>query len=256
MSKKPVNQKKAQQQEQENITLNNIFNTFLGGLVAECYLFILYRGYIAGSIDSLLAWHNVLQVLVWVGAAVLVGGGVLALVKKADGKLRKRGIFAAVLGAFFAISSWVAVTFFDTGVIAMCTIVPVLTVLALIYFLYQRECFVDTVMLSAALFVVWICGRGLDGLWSTVITVGAIGVIVLLAVSAVLVYRISRNEGKLGRWQLFAADVDWRVTYLAIAVSAALVLLGLFLPGMGYYLIWAAVLALFAEIAYYTSKMM
>lgn len=256
MSKKPVNQKKTQQQEQENITLNNIFNTFLGGLVAECYLFILYRGYVAGTINSLLTWHKILQVLVWVGAAVLVGGLVVALVKKADEKLRKRGVTAAVAGAFFAISSWVATTFFDTGVIAMCTIVPVLTVLALIYFLYQRECFVNTMMLSAALFVVWVCGRGLDGLWRTVITAGAIGVLALLAVSAVLVRKIQKNEGKLGRLQLFAADVDWRVTYLAIAVSAALVLLGLFLPGMGYYLIWVAVIALFAEIAYYTSKMM
>ncbi len=256
MSKKPVNQKNAQQQEQENIALNNIFNTFLGGLVAECYLFIVYRGYVAGSVNSLLTWHKILQVLVWVGAALLVGGGAVALLKKADEKLCKRAVSVTVAGAFFAISSWVATTFFDTGVIALCTIVPVLTVLALIYFLYQRECFANTMMLSAALFVVWVCGRGLDGMWSTVITAGAIGVLVLLAVSAVLVRKIQKNAGKLGRRQLFTADVDWRVTYLVIAVSAALVLLGMFLPGMAYYLIWAAVLALFAEIAYYTSKMM
>ena len=256
MSKKPVNHKSAKQQEQENITLNNIFNTFLGGLVAECYLFILYRGYIAGSVDSLLKWHSALQVLVWIGLAVMVLGGIVALVKKADEKLCKRSIGAAVIGAFLALSSWCATTFFDTGVIALCTIVPVLTVLALIYFLYQRECFVNTTMLSVALFVVWVCGKGLDGLWSMVVTAGAIGVVAALAVAALLVRKIQKNEGKLGRWQLFDADVDWRVTYLAIAVSAALVLLGLFLPGVTYYLIWVAVLALFAEIAYYTSKMM
>ena len=162
----------------------------------------------------------------------------------------------AVIGAFLALSSWCATTFFDTGVIALCTIVPVLTVLALIYFLYQRECFVNTTMLSVALFVVWVCGKGLDGLWSMVVTAGAIGVVAALAVAALLVRKVQKNEGKLGRWQLFDADVDWRVTYLAIAVSAALVLLGLFLPGVTYYLIWVAVLALFAEIAYYTSKMM
>ena len=256
MSKKPENQKNTQQQEQENITLNNIFNTFLGGLVAECYLFILYRGYVAGTVNSLLTWHNVLQVLVWAGLAVAVIGGALALIKKADEKLCKRSTGAAVIGAFLAASSWIALEHFNVGVIAMCTIVPVLTVLALIYFLYQRECFVSTLMLSAALFAVWAGGKGLTGTLGTCVTAGSIALIAVLAVVALLVRKIQKNEGKLGRWQLFAADADWRVTYLAAAVSAVLILLSLILPGIGYYLVWAAVLALFAEIAYYTSKMM
>ena len=256
MSKKPVNKSEVQKQEQENIALNNIFNTFLGGLAAECYLFILYRGYVAGTVNSLLTWHTILQVLVWLGAALLVGGGVFALVKKADEKLCKRGVFAAVAGAFFALTSWGAMALFEVGVITMCTIVPVATVLALIYLLYQRECFVSTMMLSVALFVVWLCGKEASGFLGICATVGAIVVIAALVVAALLVRKIEKNEGKLGRWQLFDTDVDWRVTYLAAAVSAVLVLLGLILPGIAYYLIWAAVVALFAEIAYYTSKMM
>ena len=256
MSKKPASKKNAQQQEQEHIALSNIFNTFLLGLAAECYLFIVYRGYIAGTINSLLTWDKILHVLLWVGVAALVGGCGLALVKKSDDKLRRRGLMAALGGAFFALSGWVMTTFFDTGVIAMCTIVPVLTVLTLIYFLYQRECFASTVLLSGALFTVWVCGKGLSGMWQTCVMICTIAVLVALAVIALLARKMQKNGGKLGRWNLLPADMDWRVLYLVIAVSALLVVLGLVAPFVSYYLIWGAVIALFAEIGYYTTKLM
>ena len=70
MSKKNMNHKR---QEQEGAALKQIFNTFLIGLAAECYLFIVYRGYIAGSVGSLLAWDKILHVLMWLGAAAFVG---------------------------------------------------------------------------------------------------------------------------------------------------------------------------------------
>ena len=257
MSKKNANYKQqVQRQEQESAALKNIFNTFLLGLAAECYLFIVYRGYIAGSIDSLLAWDNILRILMWLGAAALVGGGGLALVKRSNAKLRTGGIYAALAGAFFAVSGWVMTTFFDIGVITMCTVVPVATVLMLIYFLYQRECFVNTLLLAGTLFTIWICGRGLTGQWSTLVTIGAVVVVAALAAFALLLGKIRKNGGKVKGLQLFPADCDYRIVYLVTAVCAVLALLALLLPGMSYYLIWAAVVALFGELTFYTTKLM
>ena len=256
MSKKNANCKQAQRQEQESIALKHIFNTFLIGLAAECYLFIVYRGYIAGSVDSLLAWDNILKVLMWLGAAALVGGSGLALVKRSDAKLRTGGIYAALAGAFFAVSSWVMTTFFDMGVTTMCTVVPVATVLMLIYFLYQRECFVNTVLLAGTLFTVWVCGRGLSGQWHTFVTIGAAAVVAALAVFALLLGKLRKNGGKIKGLQILPADCDYRMVYLVTGVCAALALLALLLPGISYYLIWAAVVVLFAELTFYTTKLM
>ena len=253
MSKKNMNHKR---QEQEGAALKQIFNTFLIGLAAECYLFIVYRGYIAGSVGSLLAWDKILHVLMWLGAAAFVGGSGLALVKRSDAKLRTGGIYAALAGIFFAVSSWVMTTFFNNGVMTMCTVVPVLTVLMLIYFLYQRECFVSTILLSGTLFTVWVCSRGLDGQWNTFVSIGAGVVVAMLAVFALLLLVIRKNGGKIKSMQFLPADCDYRVIYLVTAVCAALILLALLIPGISYYLIWAAVVALFGELTFYTTKLM
>jgi len=47
------------------------------------------------------------------------------------------------------------------GVTAMCILVPIVAVLALVYLLYQHECALCSVILSGAMFSVWL--RGASG---------------------------------------------------------------------------------------------
>ena len=256
MSKKPVSQRRAQRQQQERAALNNIFNTFLIGLAAECYLFIVYRGYIAGTIDSLLAWDGILRVLMWIGAAVLVVGGVFAFLKRNEPKLRRIGLIAAGAGLFFAATGWIMTRFFSTGVIAMCAAVPILTVLMLIFFLYPRDCFISTLVLTLTMFTIWICDKGMTGSLQLFVRIGAIAVMIALAVFGIAARRIQFKDGKLGSWQVFPVECDYRVIYIVSAVSVIMVALAAFVPAITYYLIWAAVIALFAELAYFTTKMM
>lgn len=256
MSKKPVSQKRAQRQQQERAALNNIFNTFLVGLAAECYLFIVYRGYIAGTIDSLLAWDNILRVLMWVGVAALAVGGVLSFVKRSNEKMRRIGLIAAGAGLFFAATGWIMTRFFDTGVVAMCAVVPVLTVLMLIFFLYPRDCFISTLLLALSLFVVWVCDRGADGSLQLYVRIGAIAAMIALAIFGIAARRIQFKDGKLGRFQIFPAECDYKMLYIVSVVCILLVALAVFVPSITYYLIWVAVVAIFAELAYFTTKMM
>lgn len=256
MSKKPVSQKRVQRQQQERAALNNIFNTFLVGLAAECYLFIVYRGYIAGTIDSLLAWDNILRVLMWVGVAALAVGGVFSFVKKNDAKLRRIGLITAGAGLFFAATGAIMTRFYDLGVTAMCTVVPILTVLMLIFFLYPRDCFISTLVLTLSMFTVWICDKGMAGSLHLYVRIGAIAVMIALAVFGIAARRLQFNEGKLGSWQVFPAECDYRVIYIVSVVAILLVALAAFVPAITYYLIWASVIALFAELAYFTTKMM
>ena len=88
MSKKPVSQKRAEREREENLTLSRVFHVFLLGLAAECYLFLVYRGYNMGSVDSLLIWHQILTWGTWIGLVMAIAGAAVGFVKRQDQRLR------------------------------------------------------------------------------------------------------------------------------------------------------------------------
>lgn len=160
MAKKPISQKRAEKEELENKALHRVFNVFLLGLAAECYLFLVYRGYAAGTIDSMLVWHQILTWGMYAGLVMLVAGAAVAFAKRQDARLRTGMLWLGGIGLFLALSGWVVTFFFDNnrGITTMCILVPILVVLALIFFLFQPECFLSTLVLSCAMFTVWLRG--------------------------------------------------------------------------------------------------
>ena len=193
MSKKPISQKRAEREEKENLTLRRVFNAFLLGLAAECYLLIVYRGYVAGYVDTMLTWYHVLRWGAVLGlVAAVVGGVILYLSKKQTGKkartMSTAGSLCLGIGLFLAVSGWIMTLFMDgTGVTAMCILVPVVTVLVLVYLLYQHECFLCTAALACVLFTVWVRGATASSVsWRVPVIVGAVVGAVILAVAAAL----------------------------------------------------------------------
>lgn len=259
MSKKSISQKHAEREKQENLTLNRIFYVFFLGLAAECYLFLVYRCYAWGSVGSMLAWHKVLTVLTWAGLAALVVGAVGAFLKRQERKIRNIMIWTAGVGAFFLVSGWVVTHFFTNGagVTAMCILVPILAVLALVYLLYQHECAFSTTVLSGAMFSVWLRGASAaSAMWRLPVMAGCIVVAVLLAAALYLADRARKDGGKLFGVRVFSVDCDYRIVYAVLAVAAAALLLAAFLPVAAYYLMWALGVLLFAELVFYTTKLM
>lgn len=259
MSKKSISQKHAEREKQENKTLSRIFYVFFLCLAAECYLFLVYRGYAWGSVGSVLAWHKVLTVLTWAGLAALVVGAVGAFLKRQDRKLRNIMLWVAGVGAFFLISGWIVTRFFTNGagVTAMCILVPIAAVLALVYLLYQHECALSTAILSGAMFSVWLRGASAaSAAWGVAVMAGCIVVAVLLAVILFLADKARKQNGKLFGVRVFSADCDYRILYAVLAVALAAVLLATFLPAIAYYTMWALGVLLFAELVFYTTKLM
>ena len=84
MSKKPVSEKRAEREREENLTLSRVFHVFLLGLAAECYLFLVYRGYNMGSVDSLLIWHQILTWGTWIGLVMAIAAVAVGFVKRQD----------------------------------------------------------------------------------------------------------------------------------------------------------------------------
>ena len=258
-TKKPSSQKRADRERQDNRTLNRVYYVFLLGLAAECYLILAYRGFAFGNIGSTLAWNKFLNVAMWVGLALLAAGAVTAFVKKNDQKLRRIMTWVAGVGAFFFASSWIMTRFFTNGmgVTIMCVLVPILAVLALIYLLYQHECAVNTVLLGGAMFSVWLRGATAQSdYWRLPVIVGCVVVLLGLAAVAYLVHRARQDEGKLWGVRVFSPECDYRIVLAVVAAAAAGVLLVTVLPAISYYLMWVLGVLLFAELVYYTTKLM
>ncbi len=258
-TKKTISQKHADREKQESRTLTRVYYTFLLGLAAECYLFLVYRGFISGTIQAVLTWNKILNVALWLGLAALVTGVVVGYVKRQDKKLRIIMTWVAGAGVFFFISSWIMTRFFTNGfgVIAMCILVPILVVLSLIYLLYQPECALSAVVLSGAMFSVWLRGASAHSdVWNMPVIAGCVVVAVLLAAALFLVNKARQNDGKLWGLRVFSAECDYRIVFTVMAAAAALVLLAAVLPGITYYLMWVLGILLFAELVFYTTKLM
>lgn len=255
MAKKSISKKKALRQQQEREALNHILNVFLLGLAAECYLFGIYRFHSGGSVNSFLLWDNILRVLSIAGVAVAVIAAIAAVVMRKKNKMLRISVITGLCALFVGVTSWIMTRFVDTGAVALCIAVPVVTILGLIYLLYQRECFVSTTLLSGSLFTVLVCGKGLVGSWSTLITACAIAVVVGLIAVTVVIALIRKNGGKLRDVRIFSADCSYAVLFAVCALCALIISAVLFMPTLSFYLTWALVVLLFADLAYYTVKM-
>lgn len=259
MAKKSISQKRAERQQQENQALSRVFLVFLLGLAAECYLFLVYRNYVVGTVPAMLAWRNVLKYGGIIGLVLLLAGaaGAALYFRKGEGKKGAIACWCAGVGAFFAVSGWMMYTFYPAGVTVMCVMVPVLTVLGLVLFLYQRECFLTTLALCGSFLAVWVCGDGLNSPnWRLPIIIGAVLGLLILAALALLVRKAQQDEGKLMGLRVLPVDCAYPVVYAALAVCFVCVLAAVVYAPAAYYIQWVLGIALFAEMVYFTTKMM
>lgn len=264
MAKKSISEKRAERERRENQTLRRVFDVFLMGLAAECYLFIVYRYYAVGNITSQLRWYDILRCGSYVGVALALAGCVLFFLsrKRTDKTGRRMGLAALWclgIGVFLALSGWVMTRFFGypMAVTSLCILVPILTVLGVLYLMFQHECFLCTVALGGALFTVWARGAtAASAGWRAPVIAGAVFGAVLLAAAAALTRKAQQNGGKLWGFRFCSPACDYRVVYAALGAGFLCVLAALAAPAMAYYVMWAAGILLFAELAYYTTQLM
>ena len=163
-------------------------------------------------------------------------------------------------GAFVGVCSLVLRLVYPNGGTYLCVMVPILTVLGMVALLFQREFFLIAVVLSGALFTVWVCRKGIGTVgWHTRALAGAIVVLVGLAALAVLTAKVQKQKGmwKDGfKVRLLPAECDYRMLYLTYALSFAAIVLAVVAVTTTYYTMWLLGIALFAFAVYYTTKLM
>lgn len=256
MANKPNRDKRAEKLRREQEALNRVFTLFLVGLAAECYLLLLYNKFAHGMVQEIATFSYVLEYAVYAGLAAVIVGIVLTVWKWKE-PTRQIGLWVLGIGAFFALTSKLSLEIYPKGTDFLCVLVPILTVLGLVYCLFQRECFFNVTVLSGAIFTLWLCRRGLGTLnWNTKVTVGGIVVLIGLAAAGALLWYLRKENGQWHGFQIFAKDCDYRVIFATLAVAFAAILLALLLPATAFYTMWILGIALFGLAVYYTTKLM
>ncbi len=261
MSKQSKQQKRAEKLRREEQTLNRVFLIFLVGIVAECYLLLLRRYFVNGTAEELVAAAGVIQWMGYLGAAAAVVGLVLTLLKKAKPIFRRLGPWALGAGLFFALSSLMMYRIYPQGSLFLCIAVPILTVLGLVYCLFQPEFFFSAIILGGSIFTLWVQRKGLGTVnWNTKVTVGTVVVLLGLIAVAALTARIEKNGGKWPwkyHFRVFGPNCSYKALYLTYAVAFVVILAALFAVSViYYYTMWGLGIFLFGLAVYYTTKLM
>ena len=127
--------------------------------------------------------------------------------------------------------------------------------MAMLWYLYDRECAWALIVLGLDLAVLWICRKGMGNyLWEKRVVAGAIAFLVCLAVLAILTWRLRKAKGLLGKFRLLEEKFDPMPIYAACGVSAVTTVLALVSSAAAYYCVYGVAVLLFALAVYYAIR--
>lgn len=258
------NDKKAQKMKREDEALQKAIYWILGAVVLELALLLLNRYYIdykASEIDLMLGIHSALGILSAVFPVCCLASLFCWVRNRKAGK--SAGVPQALTMVTAVLSACVIVLrFFNGGraVKALYIAVPVVAVLAIIYYLYQHEFFANAVLCAAGLLGLWM-GQRAGG--HAVVVYGYLVVLAVVLVAVVLACRkMSRAGGVLAvggkERQIFPKSANYVLTYVTCGVVAVDVIASLALAAVlapmalyGVLVAWLLVMAV-----YYTVGLM
>lgn len=257
------NKKKTQaRRKQEDAALNKLLIWFGIAIGYEAIVLLLKRFYVnyrttEAEITFAYGLSKVFSVLWWLTPVLAVAGLVwLVWSWKQKKPLRVPAICAAALCAL-AVTCFLCARYSHVGGLDLLgAVAPATAVLALIFYLYQKEFFCNTILTGGGILSLWLYRRLFQG-HPNAIRLGFVLGWVLLAAAAWLAWKLSRSAGKWKRWQLFPAQASYVPTYVTCAVTA-LTMIAALIGGasVAFYAMFVLVIWLFCMAVYYTVGLM
>ena len=256
------NSKQQMRRKKEDAALNKLLIWFGVAIVYEVIALLLKRFYINFRSNSTAEVYfayglsRVFSVLQWILPILTVAAVVWLVLNKRSGKAVRAPLLCTGLGVLLSFTVILAYRFIDTCVMILGVVAPVMAVLALVYYLYQREFFCNTILVGGGIFSLWVYRRfyQLHPRW---ITAGFVLGWVLLAAAVVLAWKLSQTKGKWKNRMIFSQKTSYVPTYLTAGITAlALLAALLFGSSVAYYAIFVLVTWLFCLAVYYTVRMM
>lgn len=248
-------EQQAQRAKQEDEILNKVLWWIVGSVILEALLLLLNKvfvNYTLDQIDLAVALREEvfpkLSIILPICFVVLL---VLWLLARKAGKLVRLTGGLTLAALILAVCAVVVRIFDNSGVKFLYTAVPAVAVLALIYYLYQREFFFSALLSALGLLGIKLVPR--TGM-SLVLSYGYAVVLAVVVVAALVLFRmLQKNEGKLtvkgGPVQVLPKSANYALMYVTCVLVAAVVAAAAVLGGLavlyGVLVAWLLILAVY-----------
>lgn len=255
-------EKRELRRKQEDAQFNKLLIWIGAALAFEAVVLFIKRfliNYSQTSITELeiaMAISKTMKVLQYVAPVLMIAAVVWGLIrfkKKAGIKL------PAILGGVFAalsVTAALAYNFRAAGMTLVCALPPVIAILALIYYIYQKEFFFSTVLGMLGIFSLWFYRKAYVASPKLVVAFCCV-VVIVMAVVAFLLWKVYKQNGKWNDVQIFAQDISYKPTFISVGAAALAVMATLATSAtVAYYAIFALIVWLFCLVVYYTVRMM
>lgn len=259
-------EEKMAQHRKDDAVINKIFVWFLSAVILEALLFLVKRFYVdvrvtETAVAIMVAISYIVKVVPFVGVIAAALFAVRGMTFHRQGKDAGKYATACVLSLVVAFCSAVIWQFYDVGLRFLFVAVPVIAVLALIYYLYQREFFFSTLVGALGLVGLWMVRKGYGAthpasVWAYFVVVAAVAVIVaLVALKAKKAKGVLELGGK--KWKLFSVKANYVTLWLSCVISVAACAVGIVLGSMAaFYLLIVLAVWLVVLLVYHTVRMM
>lgn len=256
---KNVKKNKLAKERADEEALNRIFAWIGGGAVVECFLLFLNRFWVNYYVSEINFRLNILDPLVKVLAFLALAGAVVAALRWKKDTSKRLPLAVATVAVGISLGCFAAWLLGDAGITALYTAVPVITLLAVIFHLYQPEFFLISTLSAVGIFGVWLCSHGVSGRTAVVCWIYALAALTLIGLSVWFCFGCRKESGSFvwkGKQLLvFGKDTNYPLILVSAAVSAVVLVCALLgLPVMALYGISVAWLLVMA--VYYTVKLM
>lgn len=253
-------EQQAQRAKQEDEILNKVLWWIVGSVILEMLLLLLnkvYVNYTVEQIEFAYSLRGVFQVLAIVLPICFVVMLAIWLVSRKSGKLTRLTGGLTLVMLVLAVCAVVVRIFDNSGVKFLYVAVPAVAVLALIYYLYQREFFFAAVLSALGLLGIKMLPR-ING--ASLVGYGyAVVLAVILIAAVVLFYVLQKNDGKLTIKDKPVVVLPKSANYVLLyvtcvvvaAVAVATVVVGSLALLYGVLVAWLLILAV-----YYTVRLM
>lgn len=244
--------------QREDRALNRVLLWFGGAVILEFFLLLLNRfgTHTAGILTTMK--RGVTHALWIVGGVCLVLAVVCVLLwvaaRRRKGKTFFPGLGAISFGSL-ALCAAVAAIWKEIGIQFLYVCVPVVAVLALVYYLYQREFFLVALQGGLVLFAMWTYRKlYLD----RALVYGVFAAVAALTVAfLVFTWVLQKHKGRLGKVRVLSKRAGYLPIYLAGAFTLVCLAVTLALGATAAYVcIIATVAGLFGVAVYYTVRLM
>lgn len=247
-------QQKAQRAREEDIVLTKVLWWILGAVVLEALLLLLNKVYVNFAIEQfslVLALRSMFRVLAIVLPLCFVALLVWTVLARRAGKSIRLPGALSIVALVLAVCAVVIRLYYDKGITFLYVAVPAVAVLALIYYLYQREFFFAAVLIALGMLGVKVVPQGGAG---SVTRYGYLVVLAVILVASAVCFRMLQSHK--GVWavkeksvEVLPQNANYAMLYVTCALVAAVVIAALVLGALtllyGVLAAWLLILAVY-----------